>query len=254
MYRLARPAPRRLGGHARVRAALLGCAASVAVFMASGGGAAQAAEHAVAVSSNVSTPADLTIALGDTVRWANTQGTHNVVFDDGSFAQPMVVATPAPWMVSRTFTSGGTFTYYCEQHRLGGMTGIIRVTAGTPPPPGSPPPHGSAPPPALQPRKVTLALSDASPRRGQRIRLFGAVRPQQDGGTVQIQKRAKGGVFRTVAKARLRDAGSARSVYSRRLRVLRDAVFRARVAGDASYATGLSSARAVDVRARRPRS
>jgi hypothetical protein len=101
---------------------------------------------------------------------------------------------------------------------------------------------------------VTLALSDATPRRGQRVRLFGSVRPQKDGGTVEIQKRSKGGVFRTVAKARLRDAGSARSVYSRRLRVLRDAVFRARVAGDAAYATGLSSARTVDVRVRRARS
>jgi plastocyanin len=257
MYRLARPAPRRLGGHARVRAALLE-AGLLAVLIAGtfGGGAAQAAEHPVTVSSNVFAPADLTVAVGDTVRWTNTGGSHNVKFDDGSFEDPPMVSAML-WSTTRAFSAAGEFGYICELHGPpnGDMAGIIRVTAGsTPPPPGAPAPPGSAPPPALQPRKVTLAVSDATPRRGQRIRLFGAVRPQQDGGTVLIQKRGKGGVFRTVARARLRDAGSARSVYSRRLRVLRDAVFRARVAGDASYATGLSSARTVDVRVRRPRS
>jgi hypothetical protein len=160
------------------------------------------------------------------------------------------------WSTTRTFSGAGAFPYYCELHGPpnGDMAGIVRVTANAPaPPPGGPPPPGSGPTPALQPWTVTLAVSDATPRPGQRIRLFGAVRPEHDGGTVEIQKRRKGGVFRTVAKARLRDAGSARSVYSRRLRVLRDAVFRARVAGNAAYATGVSRARTVDVRVRRPR-
>jgi plastocyanin len=242
-----KPAPRRLAGRGPVRAGLLFTAASAAVLV--GAGAAQAVEQPVSVSSNQFTPADLTVSVGDTVRWTNTMGSHNVVFDDGSFARPMSVASPAPWMEARTFTTAGTFTYYCERHRLDGMTGIVRVTAGSyTPPPGGPPPPGSP----LQPWKVTLALSDATPRRGERIRLFGAVRPQQDGGTVAIQKRSKGGMFRTVAKARLRDAGSARSAFSRRLRVLRDAVFRARVAGDAAYATGVSHVRTVH--ARRPHS
>jgi plastocyanin len=255
MHKLERPAPRRLGGRAPVRVGLLR-AGSVAVLVASafGGGAAQAAEYPVSVSSNVFAPADLTIAVGDTVRWENSSGFHNVRFDGEMVGQP-AAADNTMWSVTRTFATAGTFSYYCERHRLVGMAGIVRVTAGSSaPPPGSPPPPGSGPPPDLQPWKVTLALSDATPRRGERIRLFGAVRPQQDGGTVEIQKRSKGGVFRTVAKARLREAGSARSVYSRRLRVVRDAVLRARVAGDAAYATGLSSVRTVDVRVRRPRS
>jgi plastocyanin len=251
-----KPARRRLGGRVPVRAGRLSGAASAAVLVAGvvGGGAAQAAEHPVSVSSNVFTPADLTVAVGDTVRWTNTEGSHNVRFDNEMVGQPAAPDTTM-WSVTRQFAAAGTFSYYCDQHRLVGMTGIVRVTAGSSsPPPGGAPPPGSGPPPALHPWKVTLALSDATPRRGGRIRLFGAVRPQQDGGRVEIQKRGKGGVFRTVAKARLRDAGSARSIYSRRLRVLRDAVFRARVAGDAAYATGLSSARTVDVRVRRPRS
>jgi plastocyanin len=253
-----RPAPRRLGGRAPVRVGRLR-ATLLAVLIASafGEGAAQAAEHQVSVSSNLFTPANLTVALGDTVRWTNTGGSHNVKFDDGSFEDPPMVSSSL-WTTTRMFSSAGQFRYHCELHGGPGgmgMAGIVNVTAGpSSAPPGSPPPPGSAPPPALQPRKVTLALSDATARRGQRIRLFGAVRPQLDGGTVHIQKRGKGGAFRTVAKARLRDAGSARSIYSRRLRVLRDAVFRTRVAGDASYATGLSSARTVDVRVRRPRS
>jgi plastocyanin len=256
MHMLERPAPRQLGGRAPVRVGLLR-AALVAVLAASafGEGAAQAAEHAVGVSSNVFTPADLTIAVGDTVRWTNTMGSHNVKFDDGTFEDPPMVSSSL-WTTTRTFSSAGEFGYHCELHGGPGgvnMAGLIRVTTVAAPP-GSPPPPGSAPPPTLQPWKVKLALSDATPRRGDRIRLFGAVRPQRDGGTVQIQKRGKGGVFRTVAKARLRNAGSARSVFSRRLRVLRDAVFRARVAGDAAYATGVSSARTVDVRVHRPRS
>ena len=258
MHKLERPAPRRLGGRAPVRVGLLR-AAFVAALVASafGGGAAQAAEYQVGVSNFEFTPTDLTLAVGDTVRWTNSGGMHNVKFDDGSFEEPLDAISP-PWTRVRPFTTAGAFRYYCEAHggpNGMGMAGIVQVTAGSSsPPPGSPPPPGSGPPPALQPWKVTLALSDATPRRGERVRLFGAVRPQQDGGTVEIQKRSKGGVFRTVAKARLRDDGSARSVYSRRLRVLRDAVLRARVAGDAAYATGVSSARTVDVRVRRRRS
>ena len=255
MDKLERPAPRRLGGRGPARVGLLRAAlVAVLVVGAFGGGAAQAAEYPVGVSSNVFMPADLTVGVGDTVRWTNAGGSHNVRFDGEMVGQPAAPDTTM-WSVTRTFATAGTFSYYCEQHRLVGMAGIIRVTAGSSsPPPGSPPPPGSGPPPVLQPWKVTLALSDATPRRGERIRLFGSVRPQHHGGTVEIQKRSKGGGFRTVAKARLRDAGGARSVYSRRLRVLRDAVFRARVAGDAAYATGLSSARAVDVKVRRPRS
>jgi hypothetical protein len=74
------------------------------------------------------------------------------------------------------------------------------------------------------------------------------VRPARDGRRVQIQKRTRGGVFRTVATTRLRDAGAAKSAFSLRLRVSRDSVLRARVAGDDERATGVSGRRKVDVR------
>ncbi len=131
------------------------------------------------------------------------------------------------------------------------MTGIVRVAAGVPlPPPGFPPPApGPAPPPGgeLPGLKVTLKLSDSTPRAGRRIRLFGTVRPQQDGRTVQIQRRTKTGKFTTVATARLSGDG-AQSAYSRRLRVGRDSAFRARVPGDAAHAASVSTTKRVDVR------
>src|SRR5918998_5976197 len=133
MYKLERPAPRRLGGRAPVRVGLLR-AASVAVLVAGafGGGAAQAAEHAVGVSSNVFTPADLTVAVGDTVTWTNSPDpgfNHNVRFDDGSFEQPSP-ADDGAWSVPRTFTAPGAYRYYCAVHggpNGAGMAGIIRV-------------------------------------------------------------------------------------------------------------------------------
>jgi plastocyanin len=139
-----RPAPRRLGGPTRVRVGPLR-AALLAVLIASafGGGAAQAAEHQVSVSSNVFTPADLTVAVGDTVRWMNTEGSHNVKFYDGFEDPPMV--SSSLWTTTRAFSIAGEFGYYCELHGPpnGDMTGIIRVTAvSASPPPGSPPPPG----------------------------------------------------------------------------------------------------------------
>jgi hypothetical protein len=50
-----------------------------------------------------------------------------------------------------------------------------------------------------------------------------------------------------VAKARLRDAGEKRSTYSLRLRVGRDATYRARVRGDEDHAAGTSRTKRVDV-------
>lgn len=224
----------------------------VIVMCALGASTAGAAEYPVAVRSNKFTPADLTITTGDTVRWTNTDGTHNVVFNDGSFTS----GAPGPpgWAVPRTFTAAGTFSYYCVRH-LPGMTGVVRVTAGVTLPPPVPNPPTPAPPgtdpPELPGLELTLKLSDATPGPGRRIRVFGVVKPAQDGRAVQIQRRTRTGTFETVATARLRDDGSARSVYSRRLRLSRDAVLRARVAGNDAYAASISKAKRVDVRAPR---
>jgi hypothetical protein len=143
------------------------------------------------------------------------------------------------------------------------MSGTVTVVAapggnppGSPPPGGGPPgppgpPVPGGPAPSLPLFKATLAVSDATPLAGRRVRLFGAVRPARDGRKVQIQRRTRNGGYRTVATTRLRDAGAAKSKFSLRLRVSGDAVFRARVAGDDERAAGVSTSTKVDVH--RPR-
>jgi hypothetical protein len=95
--------------------------------------------------------------------------------------------------------------------------------------------------------RVSLRLSDYTPRAGQSVRFSGSVAPEHDGRTVYIQKRTSAGSWDTVARTTARDAGTARSVYSRRIRLSRDGDFRARVVRDADHATGNSRTRSADV-------
>lgn len=222
-----------------------------------GAGEADGANQAVtAEPTDVFAPAHVTVSAGEKVTWTNGGGLHNVVFDDGTFTEPPTPSTSA-WTTERTFSSAGTFGYYCERHRSTGMTGTVTVVnPSMPAPPGAPPPGGAPPgsapptgPPApARPRlKVTLQVSDFKPRRGARVRFSGSVRPQYDGRVVRLQRRLRSGAFRTVATTRLRDAGKAHSTYGRRLRILGDGVFRSRVAGDRDHASGVSRTRRVQI-------
>jgi hypothetical protein len=94
-------------------------------------------------------------------------------------------------------------------------------------------------------QRVSLFLSDSTPRRGQLVRFSGRSCPTHDGAIVSIQKRTSTGSFRTVRRTRLRDASRC-SVYSRRLRIFTDGVFRTVVARDADHARGFSRRRSVD--------
>ncbi len=66
---------------------------------------------------------------------------------------------------------------------------------------------------------------------------------------VRIQRRSPSGRFVTVARTRLRDAGTVRSTYSRRVRVYRDGVYRVRVTGDGDHINGVSRLKTIDVHA-----
>jgi plastocyanin len=247
-------------------AAALG-ALAVTAAPAGGGSAVSArlADITVTAGDNFFTPSTVTINQGDAVTWTNAgRNDHNVHFEDG-FDQP---ADPdrSAWTVTRRFDMPGAYNYLCEEHP--GMTGTVTVNAvapppgGTPPPPPggtpAPPPGGSPPPPGSSPpgppgagkasTKVTLQVSDSTPSRGDRIRFFGSVRPEQDGRLVQVQRRARGGTFRTAARIKLSDAGASRSKFSKRLRVLKDSVFRARLPADSAHAAGTSRTKRVDVR------
>ena len=109
------------------------------------------------------------------------------------------------------------------------------------------PPVTSAPKLVLVRMLVGLNLSDPTPMRGSLVRFSGSVYPAHDGRTVYIQKRSPTGRFVTVARTILRDAGEAKSSYSRRVRTFSDAVYRVKIAGDGDHINGFSRLRTVNV-------
>lgn len=100
-------------------------------FFCFGSFAASAATHDVTVGNNFFSPNDLTIEVGDTVRWTNNSGFHDVTADDGTWASE----TSSSFTYSRTFSSMGEVLYYCSVHSTRGpygntnMNGRINVVA-----------------------------------------------------------------------------------------------------------------------------
>jgi plastocyanin len=78
--------------------------------------------HAVAIVDNAYDPADVEIAVGETVVWANTgRAPHTVTFTDGEDSGTL--ETGAPY--ERTFEAAGEFPYTCRFHSE--MRGTITV-------------------------------------------------------------------------------------------------------------------------------
>jgi plastocyanin len=96
---------------------------------------AQAAVHVVTANPDMTfTPADITIHQGDTIRFENAGGVHNVHADDNSFVCAIDCSlhtepSSVEWQVNRRFDQLGTIGYYCEQHGnlSGGMRGSVTV-------------------------------------------------------------------------------------------------------------------------------
>ncbi len=86
--------------------------------------------------------------------------------------------------------------------------------------------------------RLSLLLSDYTPRSGQLVRFRGRACPPHDGLSVSIQKRTRTGSFRTIRRTRLRPASRC-SVYSTRIRLFRDNTFRV-TADDRGHARGFS--------------
>lgn len=101
-----------------------------------GGGDHDAPEGCVGVTNKVTinggatafSPATITVAVGQPVCWTwNTGSTsHTIKSDDGSFTSGQPASTVT---FQRTFTTAGTFGYYCQVHGspTGGMRGTIIV-------------------------------------------------------------------------------------------------------------------------------
>ena len=96
--------------------------------------AAQAATHEVTVGNNFFSPNDLTIQVGDTVRWTNSSGFHDVTADDFSWASP----TSGSFVYERTFDTVEEILYHCTVHSTAGrdidqfMNGRLNVVEAEP--------------------------------------------------------------------------------------------------------------------------
>ena len=97
-----------------------------------------AVTHDVSIGDNFFSPNDLTINVGDTVRWTYNGGrTHDATADDFSWASP----TSSSINFSHTFNSVEEVLYHCTVHSSPGqnrntrMNGRINVTQAEDPPP-----------------------------------------------------------------------------------------------------------------------
>jgi len=81
------------------------------------------------------TPPCLIIAVGQTVRWQGSLGSHplapgNPDHADAGSADSPIRPTSSGQSVEFTFHAAGTFPYYCELHAFGdgqGMAGVVHV-------------------------------------------------------------------------------------------------------------------------------
>lgn len=92
----------------------------------------------VGQGGNVFVPQNVTINVGDTIRWVWATGNHNVVSGtggtaDNKFCSPnnqTCATTPvsaAGATYSFTFTTKGSYPYFCRPHVGAGMVGTITV-------------------------------------------------------------------------------------------------------------------------------
>jgi plastocyanin len=91
----------------------------------------QPASASVSVLDNQFSPSSVTIRSGGTVTWTwGSQGQHNVIGDDAKTPPRSGNTTAAPNTYSFTFSTPGTYRYYCEAHgqKNGvGMSGTVTV-------------------------------------------------------------------------------------------------------------------------------
>jgi len=120
---------------ATTRYAVASFAAGLLFALAATDGAA--AEYLVSANSNQTfTPANITIRQGDTIRFQNAGGVHNVHADDDRFicsidCKSNNAPNGAPWSVVVSFDQPGVVGYYCDKHggTQGGMRGVVTVIA-----------------------------------------------------------------------------------------------------------------------------
>lgn len=90
--------------------------------------------HDVTVSNGSFSPANLAIAVGDIVKWTNTEGSHSVDGTTTTFpSNPVSFGNDigaAGWTYTFTFSTEGVYDYRCGLHTTT-MTGKITVGTST---------------------------------------------------------------------------------------------------------------------------
>jgi plastocyanin len=154
--------------------------AALAALAAVAPSAASAYTQNVAIQSGAFDPPALLVLAGDTVAWHNASfRNHTVTARDGSFGSPGQIGTGGGY--SFTFSSSGSFAYYCQVHPF--MTGVVAVFP------------------------VLLSGPKEAVNRGGQVELDGRAEPGTS--AVDIQ-RDDGAGFLTVATAAVDGAGAFR--------------------------------------------
>ena len=95
--------------------------------------------------------------------------------------------------------------------------------------------------------KVSLNVSDLTPKRGASVRFFGTAGPAHDGKPVLIQKKTATG-YKTVTRTVLLDNGTATSKYSKKLKISSNGTYRVVVQSvDQDHNDGTSRTRTLRV-------
>ena len=75
-------------------------------------------------------PKDVTIKVGDTVKWVNNKAfPHNIIFDGHEELSHKKLAQKPKAELESTFNEAGEFSYYCSPHRGAGMIGKVTVAS-----------------------------------------------------------------------------------------------------------------------------
>ena len=121
---------------------IAGAAAAVGFAAASQASAAETVKVRIPAAETAFKPEEVTIKVGDSVVWTNRSVVeHTVTCDPGKAKDKNHVALPAgakafdsgplkqdePW--TQTFTVPGTYKYFCIEHEMMPMVGIVTVTA-----------------------------------------------------------------------------------------------------------------------------
>jgi len=123
--------------------ATIGSLLLAAGLLATLAGTASAAGGDVTIAGFAFSPASVTVHVGDTVAWTNSDGVSHTATSTGAFDTGVIASGTT---ASATMTRAGTFTYHCAIHRS--MTGTIVVQAASG---------------ATSPAQASLPSTDTSP-------------------------------------------------------------------------------------------